>query len=510
MEKKFYITTAIAYASAKPHIGNIYEIILADVIARFKRLQGFDVYFQTGTDEHGQKINDKAIEEGFSPQEYVDSVSEEIKRIWDIVNTSYDAFVRTTNETHKKQVQDIFKKLYDQGDIYKSIYEGWYCKPCESFFTDSQIIESNCPDCNREVTKEKEETYFFKLSKYQKQLEEHIEKNPTFLEPVARKNEMLNNFIKPGLQDLCVSRSSFNWGVPVSFDENHVIYVWLDALSNYITFLGYDVNGENSSKFTDFWPADIHLIGKDIFRFHAIYWPIFLLALGVELPKKVFGHPWLLMDGGKISKSVGNILYADDLVNKFGVDPVRYFVLNETPYASDGIISEELITQRYNSDLANTLGNLVNRTIAMTHKYFDGKIIVNDKKEAIDDNLINTAINLKNEITKNIDEVKIGEALGLIINFLRSCNKYIDDTTPWVLAKDETNQDRLQTVLYNLLESIRISAVLLQPFLPETSEKIFKQLNTDETSFESINEFGQLKVEKLNQPEILFERIEDK
>jgi len=512
MKKKYYISTAIAYSSGKPHIGNTYEIILADAIARYKRLEGYDVYFQTGTDEHGQKIQDKAIEANYTPQEYVDNISREIKRIWDIVNSSYDNFVRTTDESHKKTVQAIFKKLFDQGDIYKSVYEGWYCKPCESFFTDSQLINNHCPDCGREVSKEKEESYFFKMSKYQKQLEEYIENNPTFLEPVSRKNEMINNFIKPGLQDLCVSRSSLKWGVPVLFDEDHVIYVWIDALSNYITFLGYNPEGNHSDEFKKFWPADVHLIGKDIFRFHSIYWPTLLLALGVELPKKVFGHPWLLMDGGKMSKSTGNILYADDLVNEFGVDPIRYYVLRETPYANDGVISRELIIERYNTDLVNILGNLVNRTITMVHKYCEGTITDETTiDEKLDGDLIAHKVNLKNEVTKAMDNLKVGEAIELIFEEFRRCNKYIDTTAPWLLAKetDKASKARLHTILYNLLDSIYTGAVLLQAFLPDTAERILNQLNCKDRSFVILGTHRTFdKTTRLNSPEILFERID--
>ena len=507
MKKNFYISTAIAYTSSKPHIGNTYEIVLADAIARYKRLTGYNVYFQTGTDEHGQKIEDKAIESGINPQEYVDKISLEVKQIWDIMNISYDKFVRTTNPHHEKIVQKIFKKLYDQGDIYLGKYEGLYCTPCESFFTESQLIDGKCPDCGREVSKASEEAYFFKLSNYADRLVKYIEDNPDFIQPVSRKNEMINNFIKPGLQDLCVSRTTFKWGIPVSFDPKHVIYVWIDALTNYITFLGYDPDGSNE-KFNEFWPADIHLIGKDILRFHTIYWPIMLMALDLPLPKKVFGHPWLLSGEDKMSKSKGNIIYADYLVKQFGVDAVRYYMLHEMPFANDGTYTHELLIERYNSDLANILGNLVNRTISMAKKYFDGRVPEPKLKEEIDNDLINICIKSSDMVNKAMDEYKIAEAIDIIFNIFRRANKYIDETMPWVLAK-ENNIDRLKTVIYNLLESIRIGAVLLQPFLPETAFQIFKQLNTENKGFDSIKDFTGLDYDiLLNNPEPLFIRID--
>ena len=509
MEKeKYYISTAIAYASGKPHIGNTYEIVLADAIARNKRLEGFDVYFQTGTDEHGEKIELKAKDAGLTPQEFVDKTSSEIKRIWDIMNTTYDRFVRTSDPDHKKKVQHIFKKLYDQGDIYLDKYEGWYCTPCESFFTETQIIDGNCPDCGRPVDKKSEEAYFFRLSKYQDKLMKYIEQHPEFIEPEARKNEMINNFLKPGLQDLCVSRTAFDWGVKVDFNDKHVIYVWIDALSNYITFPGFDIDNQTEF-FKKYWPADLHLIGKDIIRFHTIYWPIILMALGVELPKQVFGHPWLLTSSDKMSKSKGNVLYADDLVNKYGLDTIRYYVLHEIPFADDGNITEDLIAERNNSDLANILGNLVNRTIAMSHKYFGGYVENTNINEEIDNKLIDLCENLGSKVKNNMDKLRIADSITDIFNVLRASNKYIDETTPWVLAKDETKKDRLKTVLYNLIESIRISAVYLQPFMPDTSAKIFDLLNTDLTSYESTKKFGAYKSgTKLKEPQILFERIE--
>jgi len=514
MKENYYITTTIPYASAKPHIGNTYEIILTDAIARFKRLEGYNVYFQTGIDEHGQKVGEKSKEKGISPQAFVDEMAQIMMSEWDIVNTSYDAFVRTTDPKHKKLVQDIFQKLYDKGDIYKSTYEGWYCTPCESFYTDTQVEKGMCPDCEREVNKNTEEAYFLKLSKYADKLIEHINKNPNFLLPNSRKNEMLKNFLLPGLQDLCVTRSSITWGVPVPFDEKHIIYVWIDALPNYITFLGYDANGNHNEKFNQFWPADVHINGKDVFRFHSIYWPILLMALDLTLPKTIFGHPWLLMDGGKMGKSTGNVLYADELVSKFGADAIRYFVLHETPYSNDGIINEDLIIERTNSDLANTLGNLVNRTISMAHKYFEGIIPQTIGKtgfEPIDEQLINEVLALKENLINKMNNLEVGAALEEIFIILRKCNKYIDDTTPWILGKDETKKERLGAVLYNLLESIRFCAVLLQPFLPETAEKIFYQLNTDKKDFGSLNEFGNLAPNiKLNNPEPLFIRIETK
>ena len=491
-KQPYYITTAIAYTSRKPHIGNSYEIVLSDALARFKRMQGYDVFFQTGTDEHGQKIEEYAAAAGVSPKEYVDKVAGEIKDICDCLNTTYDKFIRTTDDYHEAAVQKIFKKLYDKGDIYKSEYEGWYCVPCESFFTDSQLVDGKCPDCGREVRKEKEEAYFFKMSKYQKQLEEYIESNPNFIYPESRKKEMINNFIKPGLQDLCVSRSTFKWGVPVSFDDKHVVYVWIDALSNYITGLGYDTEG-NSDMYRKYWPADVHIIGKDILRFHTIYWPIMLMALGEPLPKQVFGHPWLLSGNDKMSKSRGNVIYADDLCDRFGVDAVRYYLLSEMPHAQDGTITYETIIERFNSDLANTLGNLVNRTIAMNNKYFGGVIQPSDVKEDIDDELISMALNTLPEVAKLLDTYKVSDALSKIFDLAKRCNKYIDETMPWALAKDEEKKARLGTVLYNLLEGIRFIAILLKPFMPETSDKILEQIGTDVNTLESLATFGALK-----------------
>ena len=506
---KFYLTTAIAYTSGKPHIGNTYEIVLADSIVRFKKLNGYDVYFQTGTDEHGQKIQQKAEEAGKSPQEFVDEVAAEIKRIWDLMNTTYDKFVRTTDPEHVKIVQKIFKKLYDRGDIYKGYYEGWYCTPDEAFFTDAQLVDGKCPDCGREVHMAREEAYFFKMSNYADRLMKHIEENPKFIQPESRKNEMVNNFIKPGLQDLCVSRTSFNWGIPVTFDEGHVVYVWIDALSNYITFLGYDPDGCHGELFNKYWPADVHLIGKDILRFHTIYWPILLMALDVELPKQVFGHPWLLVGEGKMSKSKGNVIYADDLVELFGVDAIRYFVLHEMPFASDGTLTYELIIERINSDLANILGNLVNRTISMTNKYFGGEVQAPRASEPIDDELINLALQTPLKVEKKMDELKVSDSIDEIFTLLRRSNKYIDETQPWILGRDENKKERLGTVLYNLLESIRIAAVLLEPFLPEIAEKILKQLNTDKKDWESLLQFnGMVPGQKVGTPEILFARID--
>ena len=480
-KEKYYITTAIAYTSGKPHIGNTYEIVLADAIARFKRLQGYDVYFQTGTDEHGIKIEEKAKEAGVEPQKFVDDVAAEIKRIWDLMNTSYDKFVRTTDPKHEEVVQHIFKKMYDKGDIYKGEYSGLYCTPCESFWTESQLVDGKCPDCGREVEQQSEEAYFFKLSKYQKQLEEYIETHPEFIQPVARKNEMLNNFIKPGLQDLCVSRTSFKWGIPVDFDDKHVVYVWLDALTNYITNIGYDVDG-GDEMFKKLWPADLHLIGKDIIRFHTIYWPCFLMSLDIPLPKMVFGHPWLLMSSDKMSKSKGNVIYADELVEEFGVDAVRFYLLHEIPFASDGNITHELVIERINSELANVLGNLVQRTISMGHKYFEGKITNKQVEEDVDKDFINSINNLKEITFDKMDKLQVADAMTEIFNVLRSSNKYIDETTPWVLAKDESKMDRLETVLFNLLESIRVCALLLDPFMPDTSKEIFKQINNSNDS----------------------------
>ena len=509
MGEKLYITTAIAYTSRKPHIGNTYEIVLTDAIARFKKQQGFDVFFLTGTDEHGIKIQEIAENAGISPKEYVDGVAGEIKAIWDLMNTSYDKFIRTTDDYHVKQVQKIFKKFYDQGDIYKGEYEGMYCVPCETFYTESQLVDGKCPDCGREVKPAKEEAYFFKMSKYQDALMKHIEENPDFIQPESRKKEMVNNFLKPGLQDLCVSRTSFTWGVPVEFDEGHVIYVWIDALSNYITALGYDT--ENPSElYNKYWPADVHVIGKDILRFHTIYWPIMLMALGQPLPKKVFGHPWLLFGNDKMSKSKGNVIYADDLVELFGVDAVRFYLLSEMPYGNDGSITYENIIARYNSELANVLGNLVNRTVAMTHKYFGGIVQAPSKAEEIDNELIAQAKEtVKNTIAK-MEEYKTSDAIAEIWNLLKRSNKYIDETTPWALAKDESNKERLGTVLYNLIEAIRIAAVLLTPFMPETAEKIAKQINADNLSFESIKEFGGYKAgTQTNEATPLFARLDE-
>ena len=506
----FYISTAIAYTSSKPHIGNTYEIVLADAIARYKRLQGSDVYFQTGTDEHGQKIEDKAKDSGLTPQEYVDEKASELKNIWDIMNTSYDKFVRTTDNHHEKIVQDIFKKFYDDGDIYKGEYKGLYCTPCESFWTESQLIDGKCPDCGREVEKKSEEAYFFKMSKYSKWLEEYIEENPGFIEPESRKNEIMNNFIKPGLQDLCVSRTSFKWGIPVTFDDKHVIYVWIDALSNYITFLGYNVNGECSDNFNKYWPCDIHLIGKDILRFHTIYWPIMLHCLNLELPKKIFGHPWLLFGDDKMSKSKGNIVYADDLVDEYGVDAVRYYMLHEMPFASDGTFTYDLLIDSFNSNLANNLGNLVNRTIGMINKYFDGVVINKNINEDIDNELKDMAINLKYEVESKMDNLRVADSLDCIFELYRRCNKYIDETMPWVLAKEEDKKDRLSTVLYNLVESIRIGTVLLQAYLPDTAESIFKQLNTNYNGYDSIDKFGYYDSDKVGEAKVLFQRIETK
>ena len=500
---KYYISTAIAYTSSKPHIGNTYEIVLADAIARYKRQKGFDVYFQTGTDEHGEKIQLKAEEKGVTPKEYVDEIATEVKKIWDVMNTSYDKFVRTTDPQHELVVQKIFKKLYDQGDIYKSSYEGLYCTPCESFWTESQLVDGKCPDCGREVKKAQEEAYFFKLSKYQDRLIKYIEDHKEFIQPESRKNEMINNFLKPGLQDLCVSRTSFNWGIPVTFDNKHVVYVWIDALSNYITNIGYDPDG-SSEEFNKWWPADLHLIGKDIIRFHTIYWPIILMALDLPLPKQVFGHPWLLIGNDKISKSRGNALYADDLVNLFGVDAIRYYVLHEIPFANDGTITYDLIIERINSDLANVLGNLVNRTISMANKYFEGKVTKTNKETEFDKDLIEKVNNLRDNVDKRMNKLEIGSALDEIFDVLRRSNKYIDETTPWTLAKDENEHEKLQTVIYNLLESIRVCAVFLKPFLPETSDEILRQLNIDNKD-ELFNE--KLEYNTIT-PSPLFQRID--
>ena len=505
---KFYITTAIAYTSRKPHIGNSYEIVLTDAIARYKRLQGYDVFMLTGTDEHGQKIEEYAKTAGITPKEYVDKVSGEIRGICDLLNTKYDRFIRTTDEQHEKVVQKIFKKLYEQGDIYKGHYEGMYCTPCESFWTESQLVDGKCPDCGREVKPAKEEAYFLKLSKYQKRLEEFIEQNENFIYPEARKKEMLNNFIKPGLQDLCVSRTSFKWGIPVDFDPNHVVYVWIDALSNYITAIGYDPDG-SSDEYKKYWPADVHIIGKDIVRFHTIYWPIMLMALGEPLPKQVFGHPWLLFGEDKMSKSRGNVIYADDLVNLLGVDAVRYYLVSEMPYASDGSITYETIIERYNSDLANTFGNLVNRTIAMQNKYFDGVIQPGTIAQPVDDELKTFALDTVEKVEKCFETYRVADAVEAVLNLAKRSNKYIDETTPWALAKDEASLPRLGTVLYNLLEAIRYIAILLSPFMPETSEKIFAQMNCDIKNYDSLASFGALKSgEKVGKAEALFARID--
>ena len=507
-KEKFYITTAIAYTSRKPHIGNSYEIVLTDAIARFKRLQGYDVFMLTGTDEHGQKIEEYAKSAGVTPKEYVDKVSGEIRSICDLLNTSYDKFIRTTDEYHEKTVQKIFKKLYDQGDIYKGHYEGMYCTPCESFWTESQLVDGKCPDCGREVKPAKEEAYFLRLSKYQKQLEDFIESNENFIYPEARKKEMLNNFIKPGLQDLCVSRTSFKWGIPVTFDDKHVIYVWIDALSNYITALGYDPDG-SSDLYKKYWPADVHIIGKDIVRFHTIYWPIMLMALGEPLPKQVFGHPWLLFGEDKMSKSRGNVIYADDLVDLLGVDAVRYYLVSEMPYANDGSITYETIIERYNSDLANTFGNLVNRTIAMQNKYFDGIIQEPTDSESVDDELKAFALETVKKVEKCFETYRVADAVEAVLNLAKRSNKYIDETMPWALAKDENKKARLGTVLYNLLEAIRYIAILLTPFMPQTAEKIFEQMNCDIKDYDSMNTFGALKAgTKVNEAQALFARID--
>ena len=515
MEKirpKYYITTAIAYTSGKPHIGNTYEVVLADSIARFKRQQGYDVFFQTGTDEHGQKIELKAEEAGITPKEFVDNVSTEIKRIWDLMNTSYDKFIRTTDADHEAQVQKIFKKLYDQGDIYKGYYEGLYCTPCESFFTESQLVDGKCPDCGRPVTPAKEEAYFFKMSKYAPRLIDYINTHPEFIQPVSRKNEMMNNFLLPGLQDLCVSRTSFTWGIPVSFDPKHVTYVWLDALTNYITGIGYDCDGNSSEQFNKLWPADLHLIGKDIIRFHTIYWPIFLMALDLPLPKKVFGHPWLLQGDGKMSKSKGNVIYADDLVDLFGVEAVRYFVLHEMPFENDGVITWELLVERMNSDLANTLGNLVNRTISMSNKYFGGVVTKTGAAEEVDDDLKAVVTVTKAKVAAKMEELRVADAMTEIFGLFKRCNKYIDKTMPWALAKDEAKKDRLEEVLYNLVESITIGACLLESFMPETTEKILAQLNAEKRSYEELDQFGLYTSgnQVTDQPQILFQRLDVK
>jgi methionyl-tRNA synthetase len=509
-KKPYYITTAIAYTSGKPHIGNTYEIVLADSIARFKRQQGNEVYFQTGTDEHGQKIENKAADAGVSPKEYVDNIAGQIKNIWDLMNTSYDKFIRTTDTYHEKQIQKIFKKLYDQGDIYKGFYEGLYCTPCESFFTQSQLVDGKCPDCGAEVSPAKEEAYFLKLSKYTDRLIEHINTHPEFIQPESRKNEMMNNFLIPGLQDLCVSRTSFKWGIPVDFDDRHVVYVWLDALSNYITGLGYDVDGNNGELYNKFWPADLHLIGKDILRFHTIYWPIMLMALDVPLPKQVFGHPWLLQGEGKMSKSKGNVLYADELVDFFGVDAVRYFVLHEMPFENDGVITWELMVERMNSELANTLGNLVNRTISMSNKYFNGVVNNTNVNEAVDNELVKLVTETPAKVAAKMDQLKVADAISEIFTLFKRCNKYIDETMPWALAKEEEKKPRLETVLYHLVESISVGASLLSSFMPETAAKILSQLNAKERSLEELKEFGKYPsgTKVTESPEILFARLD--
>ena len=511
-KKPYYITTAITYTSGRPHIGNTYEIILTDAIARYKRQQGYDVFFQTGTDEHGQKIEEKAKEAGVTPKEFVDKVAGIVRKNFDMMNTSYDYFVRTTDDYHEKQVQKIFKKLYEQGDIYKSTYEGLYCTPCESFWTESQLIDGKCPDCGRPVEKASEEAYFFNLQKYASRLIKHIEDHPEFIQPESRKNEMINNFLKPGLQDLCVSRTSFKWGIPVDFDPGHVVYVWIDALSNYITSLGFDADGNHGDLYRKYWPADVHIIGKDILRFHTIYWPIMLMALGEQLPKQVFGHPWLLVGDGKMSKSKGNAIYADELVHYFGVDAVRYFVLHEMPFAQDGTITWDLVVERINSDLANVLGNLVNRTISMQNKYFNGVISNPLEQEDIDKELIALALDTPKRVEKKMETLHVGEAIDEIFTLLKRCNKYIDETTPWVLGKDEAKKDRLATVLYNLLECIRFSAVLLSSYMPETAEKILEELSTSERDADSLKEFGMLECGHTveGKPEILFARIDAK
>lgn len=509
-KKPYYLTTAIAYTSGKPHIGNTYEVVLADAIVRYKRNQGYDVRFQTGTDEHGQKIELKAEEAGITPKEFVDNVSSEIKRIWDLMNTSYDRFIRTTDEAHEKQVQKIFKKLYEQGDIYKGHYEGMYCTPCESFFTPSQLVDGKCPDCGRECQPAKEEAYFLKLSKYQDRLIEHINTHPEFIQPESRKNEMMNNFLLPGLQDLCVSRTSFKWGIPVDFDPGHIVYVWVDALSNYITGLGYDQDGNSDEMFDKFWPADLHLIGKDILRFHTIYWPIMLMALGLPLPKQVFGHPWLLQGDGKMSKSKGNVLYADDLVDEFGVDAVRYFVLHEMPFENDGVVTWELMVERMNSDLANTLGNLVNRTISMSNKYFDGVVKDAGVSEPVDDELKAVINAAPGKVTEKMDKLRVADAITEIFTLFKRCNKYIDETMPWALAKEEEKKPRLATVLYNLMDGIRVGATLLDSFMPETSEKILAQINAPKGELETLKTGDYPNDTKVvEKPEILFARIDE-
>ncbi len=507
---KYYITTAITYTSGKPHIGNTYEIVLADAIARFRRQEGYEVFFQTGTDEHGQKIENKAKEAGISPKEFVDNVSATVKNIWDMMNTSYDKFIRTTDENHEKQVQKIFKKLYDKGDIYKGSYEGMYCTPCESFWTESQLVDGKCPDCGREVQPAKEEAYFFKMSKYADRLIEHINTHPEFIQPVSRKNEMMNNFLLPGLTDLCVSRTSFKWGIPVDFDDKHVVYVWLDALTNYITGIGYDAEGNSTSQYNKFWPADLHLIGKDIIRFHTIYWPIFLMALDEPLPKQVFGHPWLILADGKMSKSAGNVIYADELVDIFGVDAVRYFLLHEMPFENDGAISWELMVERTNSELANILGNLVNRTLSMSNKYFDGVIFDKEVNEPVDDDLKEVITGTKARVEAKMAELRVADAISIIFDLFRRCNKYIDETMPWALAKDDDKNDRLATVLYNLAEGITVGATLLHSFMPSTSDKILEQFNTEPVQYDNLDKFGNYPTGTCvtQKPEILFERLD--
>ena len=506
---KYYITTAIAYTSGKPHVGNTYEIVLADAIARFRRHEGYDVFFMTGSDEHGQKIELKAAEAGITPKEFVDQTSAEIRRIWDLMDTSYDKFIRTTDEDHETQVKKIFKKLYDKGDIYKSSYEGWYCTPCESFWTESQLVDGKCPDCGRPVEKASEEAYFFKMSKYADRLIDYINEHPEFIQPVSRKNEMMNNFLLPGLQDLCVSRTSFKWGIPVDFDPKHVVYVWLDALTNYITGIGYNCDGESTERFNKNWPADLHLIGKDIIRFHTIYWPIFLMALDLPLPKQVFGHPWLIQADGKMSKSKGNVIYADDLVNLFGVDAVRYFLLHEMPFENDGVISWELLVERINSDLANTLGNLVNRTISMSNKYFDGVVADKGVVGDMDEDFKAVITGARDKVEAKMVDLKVADSITEIFNVFKRCNKYIDETEPWVLAKDEAQADRLSTVLYNLVEGITIGATLLKSFMPSTTEKILAQLNATEIAYDDLNTFGHYVsgTKVTDAPEILFQRL---
>ena len=507
---KYYMTTAIAYTSGKPHIGNTYEVVLADAIARYRRQEGYDVFFMTGTDEHGQKIENKAAEAGISPKEFVDQTAGEVRRIWDLMNTSYDKFMRTTDEDHEKQVQKIFRKLFDQGDIYKGAYEGWYCTPCESFWTESQLVDGKCPDCGRPVTKASEEAYFFKMSKYADRLMKYYDEHPEFIQPVSRKNEMINNFLKPGLQDLCVSRTSFTWGIPVDFDPKHVTYVWLDALTNYITGIGYDADGNSSELFNKNWPADLHLIGKDIIRFHTIYWPIFLMALDIPLPKKVFGHPWLIQADGKMSKSKGNVIYADELVEMFGVDAVRYFLLHEMPYENDGILSWELLVERINSDLTNTVGNLVKRTVSMTNKYFGGIVTDTGVTEAVDDDFKAVITGTRDKVEEKMNDLHVADGLTEVINLFKRCNKYIDETEPWVLAKDETKTDRLKTVMYNLTEGINIGAALLKAFMPETSEKILAEINAEEVAYDDLNTFGHYKSgnKVTEDPQILFQRLD--